>query len=133
MVSWVLVVVESHVWFEDDRLCAVMPALILFDTTFQPLWRMRTAKIVDGLEYTYVCVNAPKSGYAIVRSGKGFGRHGREKYYWVDFDRRVVRRLRHRPTKKLHGGWMSCVELPDSRHVCFEWRDGKLVTASLPL
>lgn len=124
---------EMHVWFEGDKLCAVMPALILYGNVFEPMWKDKTAEVVEGRSHTYVCVNAAKSGFAIVRSGRGFGRHGREKYYWVDFARKAVVRLRHRPTKKLYGGWMTCVDLPNEKKVCFEWRDGTLTTASFVL
>ena len=124
---------KTHVWFEEDKLCAVMPALILYGNVFEPMWRDKTAKVVEGQSFTYVCVNASKSGYAIVRSGRGFGRRGREKYYLIDFAKKVVVRLRHRPTKKLYGGWMTCINLPDERKICFEWRDGVLAVASFPL
>ena len=124
---------ETYVWFEGDKLCAVMPALILFDNVFEPMWRLRSATVNEGFEHTYVCINAPRSGYALIRTGRGFARRSREKYYWVNFDNRIVKRVKHRPTKKISGGWMSCVELPDGRRSCFEWRDGRLVSATLPL
>jgi len=123
---------KAHVWFENGKLCAVMPALILFSDVFEPMWRMKSASVIDGSEYTYVCINPPKSGHAIVRTGRGFGRHGREKYYFVDFGSRTAKKLVHKPTKKLHGGWMVCVHLPDESRLCFEWRNGRLCTASLP-
>lgn len=116
---------KAHVWFEGSRLCAVMPALILYKDVFEPMWR-------DGMvSDNIVCINAPKSGRAVVRSGKGFGRKGSEKYYFVDFEARAVKRVKHRAVKKLYGGWMTCIELGVD-FMCFEWRDGVYGVARIP-
>ena len=118
-------------WFDSNRLCAVMPALILFSEVFQPMWRMKRADIRESGGRTVVCVNAEHNGSAIVRSGKGWGRKGNEKYYWVDFSKRAVQRLVKRPTKKIGGGWIMCVDIPKGDRVCFDWReDGSLGVAS---
>lgn len=115
------------VWFDGNQLCAEMPALILFDEAFIPMWKLKGADVAGDR----VCVRAERRGFAIVRSGRGFGRRGNEKYYFVDFTNRNVKRVVHRPTKKLDGTWMVCVDLVDilGKKLCFEWRDGVLTTA----
>ena len=116
---------EMHVWFRDGKLCAVMPALILINEVFEPMWKLKSAEIIETESGTIVCIKSEKRGLAIIRSGKGWGRHGKDKYYIVDFGAKIVKKLVKRPTKKLHGGgWMTCVDMPDSSHLCFDWLEG---------
>jgi len=122
----------AEVWFDKNKLCAIMPALVLYEgmTAFDPMWLDGTATI-DG---SIVCVNPPsKVKTAIVRVGKGSGRHGKERFYLVDFESGTVRRIKKRYTKKLGGGWMICLFPSPTKKLCFEWVGYRLTAASFPL
>jgi len=122
-----------EVWFNENKLCATMPALVLYEgmSSFEPMWRDNSA-VISG---NSVCVNLPSKlvEFAIVRVGKGSGRHGKERFYLVDFENRAIKRIKKRYTKKIGGGWMICLFLSSTKRLCFEWIGYTLTAASFPL
>jgi len=124
---------NSEVWFNENKLCATMPALVLYEgmSSFEPMWRDDSA-VING---NSVCVNLPSKlvEFAIVRVGKGSGRHGKERFYLVDFESRVIKRIKKRYTKKIGGGWMICLFLSSTKRLCFEWAGYTLTLASFSL
>lgn len=119
-----------HVWFDSNKICAVMPALILYNDIFEPMWKMKSSEVRQAGDTTFVCMNYDRTGLAIIRSGKGWGRRGRDKYYLVNFKDKSVVKLVKRPTKKIGGGWITCVDLPSGDRICFDWRNSHLGVSS---
>jgi hypothetical protein len=119
---------DDIVWVEGEHLCALMPALIFFTGEFEPMWRMDKSEIRTRENDSIVCIPKPKIP-AIIRSGRGWGRRGKDKYFLFD-PPNTIRKLTKRPTKKLGGGWMTCLEdRVTGKRWCFEWRGEKIVPA----
>lgn len=116
---------RSEVWFDGRKLCARMPALLLIGNEMEPMWRQEDASV----EGSIVCINPWRAGWTVVRVGSGWGRRRGAHYYFVDFAKKAVVRLKRSPTKNVHTqDWMDCVHVPTAdKYVCFEWRDGRLV------
>ena len=115
---------------EDGLVCAVMPALALFhgSNRFFPVWRLKESFVrkLCG-ETPYVCARLPPS--TVIRVGKGWGRNGRDKYYY--YDGRGVQKLTKRAVKRLADKkWITCAEFKQTREkICFEvTSDGIVIT-----
>jgi len=96
------------------------------------MWRLEKAvvKVRGGAEV--VCIPAPRAP-AIVRSGRGWGRKGSDSYYLYT-PPGTVSRLAKKPVRRLGGmDWITCLEDKTGRRWCFEWRDGKIAPARMPL
>jgi len=110
-----------------------MPALILLEgsTVFEPMWKDSSAVIDGGA----VCINLPSRlvKFAFIRVGKGSGRHGKERFYLVDFETKTVKKVKKRYAKKIGGGWMICVFPSPTKKLCFEWVNRRLTVAFFPL
>ena len=80
-----------------------------------------------------ICISKPETP-SVVRSGRGWGRNGKDKYYLYE-PPDIVRRLVKRPVKKLgEKRWVTCVEDRESeKEWCFDWINGKLVLVKHPL
>lgn len=113
--------------FDDDSVCAPMPALIFMYDAFRPMWEEPRARVTE----SEVCVPAPGDGVAVIRVGHGFGRRGTDEYYLVDFSKRVVVKLRKSAVKEPGGWWMVCLHLPPGAGVpqCYKWINGRLAPA----
>ncbi len=125
---------KRYVWLWEGKVCARMPALILSPDgeEFQPMWRLDKSTIYsDPDEGDYVCIPAPRHK-TIIRTGKGWGRRGSDRYYLYEPAGRV-RRLVKRVVKKLREmTWMTCLEDGDKRF-CFDLVDGKIKRAGIPV
>lgn len=122
----------NEVWFSERKLCAKMPALILTGNELEPMWKHEDASV----ENDTVCINPWRTGWTIVRVGSGWGRRRGAHYYFVDFNRKLVSRLKRTPTKNIHTlNWMDCVSVktPQEISMCFEWKDGRLVKGPVKL
>jgi len=124
---------NNEVWLNGNKICAIMPALVLYEgmVSFEPMWRDDSAVVSGGS----VCINTPSKlvKFAIVRVGKGSGRHGKERFYLIDFESRTIKKVKKRYTKKIGGGWMICLSLSSEKRLCFEWIGYTLTAASFSL
>lgn len=111
-----------NVWVNSDKLCAKMPALILDKNKFQPMWFIGI--IQDGK----VCIDKPDEP-AIIRVGNGWGRNGKDEYYYVD-DAGKVEKLKRVAVKQFDGSWKVCVSSDRVSRRCFKILDDGIYAIS---
>lgn len=80
-----------------------------------------------------ICIRKPNVP-TIIRSGRGWGRRGRDVYYLYEPPDNVTKLVK-RPMKKLYEKkWITCVEeRRTGKKWCFEWINGELVAVREPL
>ena len=105
-------------------ICFDDPVLVLFSqpaedkqvslSRFIPAWRLKRGVIqLKYLKKTCIDVDS----FAIIRTGRGWGRRSESEYYLVTGD--SVVKLKKKPTRRLNGeGWMDCLYNGDSMIAC---------------
>jgi len=127
---------DVMVWFSNNRICAVMPSLIFyeFSSKFIPMWREESASFESN--GAIVCIDVKiatgRGMWGIIRVGRGGGRHGNEKFFFVDFKTRSIVRVKHGYLKIPNGDWILYIVLPSYKTLYFKWDKYVLVKIQYP-